>query len=252
MGHCQRGRLRRIEAGGWPVRARFFRQRYGAGVAMRRAASIRMRFASGAATASFIRPSERHSFVDRGRRSGYGPHVAEVRRAVQGDAEGIAHVHVDSWRATYPGYMPASILDALSYEGSAERWRNNLTSPRADTYVAVDECNQVLGFASLGATRDSDLDSRWGELYALYVAPARVRAGCGRLLMKHVLGEACSRYSYLHLWVADQNANAIAFYEAQGFSLDGKQKDEVVSGSPPLHHLRMVRFDVAPPSAGLD
>lgn len=37
-----------------------------------------------------------------------------IREAIESDVEAIAHVHVASWRETYPGIMPQPILDSLS------------------------------------------------------------------------------------------------------------------------------------------
>ncbi len=170
--------------------------------------------------------------------------MVSVRKAVLADSEGLAKVHVDSWRQTYRGYMPDSVLDELSYGQSTQRWQNNLQHPKAETYVAVEEERDIVGFASLGTTRDEDMDQRWGELYALYVAPTKLRQGIGKLLMDCIVRNAKERFVCLHLWVGDRNDPAIAFYEAQGFSLDGQTKHEPAANGTPLGHLRMVRFEI--------
>ena len=46
-----------------------------------------------------------------------------IRTAVESDVEAIAHVHVASWRETYPGIMPQEILDGLREEQRVDQWR---------------------------------------------------------------------------------------------------------------------------------
>jgi GNAT superfamily N-acetyltransferase len=106
-----------------------------------------------------------------------------IREATVDDAAGIARVHVDTWRATYAGIVPAEHLAALSAEAGAQRWRSNLAAaePGRFTYVA-DDAGQVVGFASGGPERSGDPEYR-GEVYALYVLPAWQRRGVGRQLL---------------------------------------------------------------------
>ena len=39
-----------------------------------------------------------------------------IRRAIKDDIQGIAKVHVDSWKATYKGIFADEILDNIAYE----------------------------------------------------------------------------------------------------------------------------------------
>jgi hypothetical protein len=45
-----------------------------------------------------------------------------IRPAHLDDAPGIARVHVDSWRTTYKGVIPDTILANLSYEARTQQW----------------------------------------------------------------------------------------------------------------------------------
>ena len=49
-----------------------------------------------------------------------------LREATVADAAGIAFVHVESWRTTYPGIMPQEHLDALSVAERTEVWQGIL------------------------------------------------------------------------------------------------------------------------------
>lgn len=49
-----------------------------------------------------------------------------VRVAREADAEALARVHVDSWRAAYQGLMPQEYLDGLDPAERAAQWRQAL------------------------------------------------------------------------------------------------------------------------------
>lgn len=49
-----------------------------------------------------------------------------IRKASLIDAEGIAKVHVDSWRTTYENIIPKDYLDNLSYNQRTDLWKNNI------------------------------------------------------------------------------------------------------------------------------
>ena len=46
-----------------------------------------------------------------------------IRQGTSGDAEGIARVHVDSWRETYDGILPPRVLSAQTYARRLALWR---------------------------------------------------------------------------------------------------------------------------------
>ena len=140
------------------------------------------------------------------------------------------------WDDAYTGLMPQSILDDRRDETEARvgRWRTILTTGLEgdrgnETYVA-DTGEGLAGFASAGPGRDDDLDIAL-ELKALYVRASRWGTGLGYALFQRSVGD---RDAYL--WVLAGNERAIAFYERQGFHLDGTS-DEHDEGL----HVRMVR-----------
>lgn len=49
-----------------------------------------------------------------------------VRAANPSDAHPIARVHVDTWRTTYTGIVPAEYLAGLSYRDRESRWEEIL------------------------------------------------------------------------------------------------------------------------------
>src|SRR5215510_9715408 len=106
-----------------------------------------------------------------------------IREASLTDAAAIARVHVDSWRTTYAGIVPADYLATLSYTQREQFWRDTLSTPASSrcVYVAVHDTGQIVGFASGGPERSGDAVYR-GELYAIYLLALYQRQGLGRHL----------------------------------------------------------------------
>lgn len=47
-----------------------------------------------------------------------------IRRAIEDDIQGIAKVHVDSWKTTYKGIFADEILDNIAYEKREKQWED--------------------------------------------------------------------------------------------------------------------------------
>ncbi len=162
----------------------------------------------------------------------------QVRRATEADATGIAQVHVQSWRATYPGILPAAEIERHTLARRAGLWARALQTPMTGVFVAV-AVNEVLGFASTGAFRVEPAGSEGqgegeGELNALYLLPAAQMQGTGRRLFDagaHALRDA--GFAAMRCWVLQRNP-AVAFYERLGgvcvasktFTVDGVAVEE--------------------------
>jgi hypothetical protein len=90
-----------------------------------------------------------------------------VRPAVADDARAIAEVHVESWKTTYKGIFPETLLDSLSIEERERSWNQTLAEPTLITVVGCDAGHRVVGFICGGAERTGQLGCD-GELYATY------------------------------------------------------------------------------------
>jgi GNAT superfamily N-acetyltransferase len=140
-----------------------------------------------------------------------------IREATLDDAPGLARVHVDTWRTTYPGIIPAAHLAQLSYERSELRWRDQLAGvdDRRFTYVA-EEAGRIIGLASGGPERDG-LPGYDGELYGLYLLADYQRRGIGWALTLTVARRlAAAGCKTMVIWVLRDNLTARAFYAALG------------------------------------
>ena len=145
----------------------------------------------------------------------------------------MAAVHVQSWRETYRGLMPDSVLDAPDAIGRRTRmWTTVLSEPERghESGVAVLD-DEVVGIAMTGPPLDDD--ATWErQLMVLYLLRQYQGSGVALPLVESVLNPATPAA----LWVADPNPRAQAFYEKIGFRRDGQ---EVTEGD--VREVRMVR-----------
>ena len=166
--------------------------------------------------------------------------MTEVRAAVPEDAYEVARVQVRSWQWAYRGLIAQTYLDSLE----PETWAGRYTFGRVgiglpSTLVAVDG-STICGLATTGLCRDKDL-SNFGELMAIYVDPAHVGNGVGRLLIAAArerlravgVGQAA-------LWVLDGNGRARRFYERDGWSFDATRRTRTY-GNEPVQEVRYRR-----------
>lgn len=149
-----------------------------------------------------------------------------IRPASPVDAAGIAHVHVESWRSTYPGMLPDHYLVGLSKATHEKRWRGLLSEaapPRGRrTFVAQGPGGGLVGFASCGPQR-TGLAGYGGEFYALYLLDQAQGQGIGRrflaVMAQHLLA-AGTRAALV--WVLRDNPSRY-FYERLGGDLLAEQ-----------------------------
>lgn len=155
-----------------------------------------------------------------------------IRTAEVQDAAEIARVHVASWREAYAGIVPADYLAALEPGARQAEWADHLRNGPRDgvrTWVAWGE-GRVLGFASLGASRDEDAGRNEQEIYSIYLDPGMWGRGVARDLLRTVLGEIKPPVP-VSLWVLADNERAQHFYRRHGFSPDGTERMHEVGGS---------------------
>lgn len=162
-----------------------------------------------------------------------------VRNAKIDDAEAIATIHVKTWQCTYKGQIPDSYLDSLSIEQKTEGWRKQIQNAKENEHIFVAETDgNVVGWCTAGASRDEDASKDVGELQGIYIHPDFIGKGIGTKLMEHALNILKKdEYKTITLWVLSSNANTRKFYEKKGWSLDGKEKNDI-RGDFELHEVR--------------
>ncbi|MFT5680480.1 MAG: GNAT superfamily N-acetyltransferase [Myxococcota bacterium] len=160
-----------------------------------------------------------------------------IRPARPNDATPIARVHVASWRHAYRGRMPDALLDGLSIPDRATTWTLRLQRDAPGyRYRVAESDGTIIGFASIGPAR-GEVDC--GELYTLYVDPARIGTGVGRALLADAEeGLRALGHTRAILWVLDDNPRARRVYAAAGWVPDGGEKAAEFGG----RMLREVRY----------
>ena len=172
----------------------------------------------------------------------------KVREAFLPDATGIARVHVESWRSAYRGIVPDSILEGLSYEQKERQWQETFrgTTHQEFVYVAEDEAQQIIGFAS-GGPALGKIDSLYrGELFTIYILDAYQRQGLGHRFFFQVVERLLTlELTSMLIWVLTENP-ARRFYEALGgelvrtgsYEIKGVELKQVAYGWLDITHLR--------------
>lgn len=132
------------------------------------------------------------------------------------DAEGIAAVHVASWATTYSGLLPLEVIRGHTLGSRAAFWQRVLAEPaRAADVMVAQQGGRIVGFASVGESRSSDVDLTH-ELYTLYTLAEIQGYGIGRSLFLAGAARAhASGAQSLYAWVLADNRLGCSFYERQ-------------------------------------
>lgn len=147
------------------------------------------------------------------------PNATRIRSATPTDAQGIAAVHVETWRDVYAGIVPDEYILSLNSVNRARLWTQILEKEKAGQEVLVAEAGEanIIGFASGGPARSNNMPALRhfdAEIFTLYVHPNHQGRGLGRALLIETFS-ALSRRGCLDafLWVLSANP-ARFFYEA--------------------------------------
>lgn len=157
-----------------------------------------------------------------------GPPVT-YRTATAQDAEALADIHTESWRANYRGLWDDAYLDGPIVDDRRQAWSQRLEDNCGGYLVAIvaedDEDRSVVGFAAALV----DFDATHGTVVDnLHVRSAWQSRGIGRRLMletvravsrSFVAGKAVPFPMYVH--VLRGNDSAVGFYrDAMGGTVD--------------------------------
>ena len=139
----------------------------------------------------------------------------EIRRANIDDIEGIAKVHVDSWRTTYKGIIPDEFLSNLSYGNRIEVWKRNMKDNNNYIVVAENEKKQIVAFVTAGKRETNEIKNS-GDLTSIYALKEYQGMGIGKKLLKEAfLHFEKLGYQKIFVEVLDDNKTKY-FYEYYG------------------------------------
>ena len=155
-----------------------------------------------------------------------------VRPARPEDAEAIARVQVETWRAAYAHAVPTETLARADVDARARKWQGFLAGDSATFVGEVD--GRIRGFVNVGASQE---DPGVGELFAIYVAPDAWGTGLGSALIERGEEELRGRgFKSAMLNVLADNPRARRFYERQGWV-----RGETFAGSFLGHDVELAR-----------
>ena len=127
----------------------------------------------------------------------------------------MSEVHLESWRATYPGIIPQEYIDSLDVEVFTEQWADHLSKPSKTLIYVAEDGQRICGFASGGPAR-ADMEGLPSELYAIYLTPASQSKGIGsRLFWTVADGLLRDGFAGMYVWVLDENPSK-GFYQKMG------------------------------------
>lgn len=151
--------------------------------------------------------------------------MTNVRNAVGADAEAVGAVHHQAWIETYTGLLPNGYLATRGIEKSVTTFQKS----QCKNLAVAELDGKIIGFCGWGTFRDAVPYENMGEIQGIYLLKAYQRQGIGKRLMDHAIRALGTRGNQMAgLWVLATNANAIAFYEAYGFTDSGIRKKAVL------------------------
>lgn len=166
----------------------------------------------------------------------------DISFASENDAITIATIHVTSWQAIYRGLIPDAFLASLSIPERTNRWRTYIK--RGLQVLLIHDQQTCVGFASINATRDVDLNPKTsGEISAIYLLPDYWRRGIGKQLCEAALQQLKTNgFKEAIVWVLESNVDARDFYVALGFKESGKTKTESIKHKHTYAELNEIRY----------
>ncbi|KAA0698417.1 GNAT family N-acetyltransferase [Neorhizobium sp. P12A] len=155
-----------------------------------------------------------------------------VRTAGEQDLAKVRVLLVESWHATYdPFYGSAKVDELIALLLSPDKLKARLEKKDSE-FVVADNGKDIGGMGY--ATMSKDM-AKTVLLHMLYVKPSLQRQGIGRDLFAEL--ETCfPDAEIMRLDVEPENADAIAFYKAHGFTEVGRNENagQNQSGIPAL------------------
>ena len=182
-----------------------------------------------------------------------------VRPARPQDAEPVAHLQLQTWKAVYGDLLPAAALE-LPLEQVAAVWLNAIEAPPSPQYrllVALEQA-EVVGFAASEPATDDDLGAAPPvrtapppaavELTAFLIEPRWSRRGHGsRLLTASVEHWRGDGFATAVHWAFEADTVITAFLESAGWGFDGNGRG--LDTGPRVVPQRRLHTNLAQPPA---
>lgn len=147
-----------------------------------------------------------------------------IRKVKQGDADTLAYIQTESWKAAFKGIVDDKMLEKCTNIDKARlMYQRLLDDNKGNGYILTVD-NKPHCIAYWDKARDFELALK-AELICIHSLPNNWHKGFGSKMMDMVLEDIkSSGYSEVVLWVFRDNLRARAFYEAKGFVLNDVAK----------------------------
>lgn len=148
-----------------------------------------------------------------------------IRLALPADADRLGAISARAWGATYPGIVPAMVLEEW-IAGAPAGWHAAFAgqAPGSPWRAWVAERDgAAVGYATTTAARAEWLPppDGAGELTNLYLDPDVIGTGVGRALYEHAASDLRARgFHPIVVWAFRDNALARRFYDRMGLTVD--------------------------------
>jgi GNAT superfamily N-acetyltransferase len=152
----------------------------------------------------------------------------QIQEATLKHAQGLANVHVKTWKISYKGIIDQAHLDALDLKQREERWINILQTPnrKSQVYVLLNNQNQVIGFYSIGESREKE-HNYTHELWGLYILPEYQGRGLGLFMFEDIKKKLHALNAQSLCVMVLEQGPAVAYYKKMGAQIIKARKDEI-------------------------
>ena len=151
-----------------------------------------------------------------------------IERVKPGDETALAYIQTESWKAGFKDILSEELLERCTRIDKATAMYRRLLEQNIGNGYLLKVAGKPHCIAWWDATRETDMPG-YAELICIHSLQDNWRQGYGSKMMETVLGDiSAAGYSKVMLWVFEENARARRFYEAHGFTTDGKRKPDIL------------------------
>jgi GNAT superfamily N-acetyltransferase len=148
------------------------------------------------------------------------------REAGLADCAEVAKVHVRSWRESFAGLVPETVMERITIEKRTKAFLERFQSSSYKMYVAEVADRGIIGFADCGEPR-SEIDDYQAELYAIFLLPEFQGSGVGRRLFALCVEAVVKSGKSSMYLLAFENSPYRSFYDKLGGVVIGKKQVEI-------------------------
>ena len=148
----------------------------------------------------------------------------DIRKVKQGDADTLAYIQTESWKAAFKGIIDDKMLEKCTNVDKTRLMYQRLLDENEGNGYLLSVDGKPHCIAYWDKARDFELALK-AELICIHSLPDNWHKGFGTKMMDLVLADIkSSGYSEVVLWVFRDNISARVFYEAKGFVLNDVSK----------------------------